>query len=143
MEKRIQARRKAYFKKLYHKISFVCIILCCTLVVSFAIMKIIRHFSASKQETQQVSTELDIPAFDLRVYCKEISASVIPDVKKEVYHRCINLESEAYFAIREMWDDLSQDTKKKCVKMVRPGDGNYFLLRDCLINEKDKARNHF
>ncbi|WP_074381623.1 hypothetical protein [Bartonella doshiae] len=143
MEKRIQARRKAYFKKLYHKISFVCIILCCTLVVSFAIMKIIRHFSASKQEMQQVSTELDIPAFDLRVYCKEISASVISDVKKEVYHRCINLESEAYFAIREMWDDLSQDTKKKCVKMVRPGDGNYFLLRDCLINEKDKARNHF
>lgn len=96
---------------------------------------------------QQVSVELTIPVFDHRVYCKEIAASVMPDMKREVYQHCLSLESEAYFAIREMWDTLSDPAKKKCMKMVRPGDGNYFLLRDCFLNEKDggksKMRNHF
>lgn len=71
----------------------------------------------------------------------------MPDMKREVYQHCLNLESEAYFAIREMWDKLSDTAKKQCLTMVRPGDGNYFLLRDCFLNEKEnkkgKVRNYF
>lgn len=96
-----------------------------------------RLFFSNKQVTQHVPVELTLPVFDQRVYCKEIAASVMPDMKKEVYQRCLYLESEAYFAIREMWDTLSDTSKKRCMKMVRPGDGNYFLLQDCLLNEKD------
>ncbi|MGF7158218.1 hypothetical protein [Bartonella heixiaziensis] len=147
MEKRIRARQKAYFKKLYRKIAFVCMLLSCALVFCFAVIKIVTYFSSNKRVLPQVSVELTIPVFDHRVYCKEIAASVMPNTKKQVYQRCIHLESEAYFAIREMWDTLSDSVKKKCMKMVRPGDGNYFLLRDCVLNEKEseksKVRNHF
>ncbi|EJF83571.1 hypothetical protein [Candidatus Bartonella washoeensis] len=147
MEKRIRARQKAYFKKLYRKIAFVCMLLLCALVFGFAIVKIVSYFSSKKSVMQFMALELTIPVFDHRVYCKEVAASVMPDMKKQVYQHCINLESEAYFAIREMWDTLSDPAKKKCMKMVRPGDGNYFLLRDCILNEKEgkktKLRNHF
>ncbi|WP_375672483.1 hypothetical protein [Bartonella sp. AA16SXTY] len=147
MEKRIRARQKAYFKKLYRKIAFVCILLFFVVCFCFGIIKIIGYFFSNKQVTQHVPVELTLPVFDQRVYCKEIAASVVPDMKKEVYQHCLYLESEAYFAIREMWDTLSDTSKKRCMKMVRPGDGNYFLLQDCLLNEKDgeknKARNHF
>ncbi|EJF76793.1 Uncharacterised protein [Candidatus Bartonella washoeensis] len=147
MEKRIRARQKAYFKKLYRKIAFVCMLLLCALVFGFAIVKIVSYFSSKKSVMQFMALELNIPVFDHRVYCKEVAASVMPDMKKQVYQHCINLESEAYFAIREMWDTLSDPAKKKCMKMVRPGDGNYFLLRDCILNEKEgkktKLRNHF
>ncbi|MBB4076212.1 hypothetical protein GGR08_000505 [Bartonella fuyuanensis] len=107
----------------------------------------IDYFFFPEKITQQAPVEFAIPVFDLRVYCKEISASVVPDMKKEVYQHCFNLESEAYFAIREMWDRLSDSAKKRCLTMVRPGDGNYFLLRDCFLNEqenkKGKIRNYF
>ncbi|EJF74115.1 hypothetical protein HWV54_02785 [Bartonella alsatica] len=147
MEKRIRARQKAYFKRLYRKIAFVCMLLFCILAFCFFVVKIISYFSVNKQITQQESAELTIPVFDHRVYCKEIAASVMLDMKKEVYQHCIHLESEAYFTIREMWDKLSYAAKKKCVALVRPGDGNYFLLRDCFFNEKEdekgKVRNRF
>ncbi|EJF76753.1 hypothetical protein [Bartonella birtlesii] len=147
MEKRIRARQKAYFKRLYRKIAFVFMLLFCLLAFCFLVVKIISHFSSHKKIAQKASVELIIPVFDHRVYCKEIAASVTFDRKKEVYQHCLNLESEAYFAIREMWDTLSEGAKKKCIAMVRPGDGNYFLLRDCFFNEKDsekgKARNRF
>ncbi|WP_345116311.1 hypothetical protein [Bartonella jaculi] len=147
MEQRIRARQKAYFKKLYRKIAFVCVLLSCALVFCFAVVKIVNHFFPNKHVIQQVPVELAIPVFDHRVYCKEISASVMPHIKREVYQHCIHVESEAYFAIREIWDTLSDPVKKKCMKIVRPGDGNYFLLRDCVLNEKEnektKLRNHF
>ncbi|WP_208436206.1 hypothetical protein [Bartonella phoceensis] len=147
MEKRIRARRKAYFKRLYRKIVFICTLLFCIAVLCFVITKMIGHFSAYKQSVQQAPVELAIPVFDLRVYCKEIAASVMSDMKQEVYQNCIRSESEAYFTIREMWDELSDTAKKKCMATVRPGDGNYFLLRDCFFSEKDgekgKLRNHF
>ncbi|GAA4665844.1 hypothetical protein [Bartonella pachyuromydis] len=149
MEKRIRARRKAYFKRLYRKIAFVFMLLFCVIILCFLFVKAIHYFSANKQITQQVPVELTIPVFDHRVYCKEIAASVMPDMKREVYQHCLNLESEAYFSIREMWDRLSNTEKKKCMAIVRPGDGNYFLLRDCLLNEKEDTegkegkRNHF
>ncbi|WP_019221303.1 hypothetical protein [Bartonella senegalensis] len=147
MEKRIRARQKAYFKKLYRKIAFVCMLLFCVVLFCFGFVKIISSFFPNKHVTQPVPVELNIPVFDHRVYCKEVAASVTLDRKREVYQHCLYLESEAYFAIREMWDTLSDTAKKKCMKMVRPGDGNYFLLRDCLLNEKDsdknKVRNHF
>lgn len=147
MEKRIRARRKAYFKRLYRKIAFVFMLLFGAIVLCFFVVKAISYFSADKQITQQVPARLTIPVFDHRVYCKEIAASVMPDMKRDVYQHCLHLESEAYFAIREIWDRLSDTTKKKCMAIVRPGDGNYFLLRDCLLNEKEdkkgKARNHF
>ncbi|MBB5074339.1 hypothetical protein HNQ69_001477 [Bartonella callosciuri] len=140
MEKRIRARQKAYFKRLYRKIAFIFMLLFCILMVCFVITKVIGSFSADKQIAQQVPVELNIPVFDLRVYCKEVSASVMPDMKREVYKHCINLESEAYFTIREMWDELPNSAKRRCVKIVRPGDGNYFLLRDCFLNEKEAQR---
>ncbi|WP_039758217.1 hypothetical protein [Bartonella queenslandensis] len=147
MENRIRARQKAYFKKLYRKIAIVCMILFCIVILGFVIVKAVSYFSSDKKITQQAPVELAIPVFDMRVYCKEISASVMPDMKREVYQHCLNLESEAYFAIREMWDKLSDTAKKQCLTMVRPGDGNYFLLRDCFLNEqereKGKTRNHF
>ncbi|WP_208433007.1 hypothetical protein [Bartonella taylorii] len=151
MEKRIRARQNAYFKRLYRKIAFICILLFCGLVFCFGVVKIFSSFFSHKPIIQPVPVELTIPVFDMRVYCKEIAASVMPDMKKEVYQRCINVESEAYFAIREMWDTISETTKKKCMKIVRPGDGNYFLLRDCFMSEKEKekegkkgnVRNHF
>ncbi|WP_273721057.1 MULTISPECIES: hypothetical protein [unclassified Bartonella] len=147
MEKRIRARRKAYFKRLYRKIAFVFMLLFCVIVLCFLVVKTISYFSDHKQIIQQAPAELTIPVFDHRVYCKEIAASVMAEMKREVYQHCLNLESEAYFAIREMWDRLSNTTKKKCMAIVRPGDGNYFLLRDCLLNEKEekegKGRNHF
>ncbi|UNE53827.1 hypothetical protein [Bartonella machadoae] len=147
MEKRIRARQNAYFKKLYHKVMFIGMLLCCLLVFCVGVVKVIGYFSAQKQSVQHTPVELTIPVFDLRVYCKEIAASVMPDMKGEVYQRCLNSESQAYFAIREMWDELSDATKKQCIKMVRPGDGNYFLLRDCFLSEKEekkrKRRNHF
>ncbi|WP_375666405.1 hypothetical protein [Bartonella sp. TT121SHDZB] len=147
MEKRIRARQKAYFKRLYRKIAFVGMILFCIVLLCFVVIKIVGYFSSHKEITQQAPVKLVIPVFDLRVYCKEISASVMPDMKKEVYQRCLNLESEAYFDIREMWDKLSDTEKKQCLTMVRPGDGNYFLLRDCFLNEREnkqgKIRNYF
>ncbi|EJF88014.1 hypothetical protein [Bartonella rattimassiliensis] len=147
MEKRIRARQKAYFKKLYRKIAFICIILLCIVILCFVVVKIVSYFSSHKKIIPQTPVELAIPVFDLRVYCKEISASVMPDMKKEVYQHCFNLESEAYFAIREMWDKISDTEKKQCLTMVRPGDGNYFLLRDCFLNAREnkngKIRNHF
>lgn len=146
MEKRIRARQKAYFKKLYRKIAFVGILLLCIVAFCFVIIKISSHFSSKKTITQQATVELTIPVFDLRIYCKEIAASVMPDMTRNVYQHCIRLESEAYFAIREMWEELSNNTKKKCVKMVRPGDGNYFLLRSCFLDEKEgrkTMRNYF
>ncbi|UTO28112.1 hypothetical protein [Bartonella harrusi] len=147
MEKRIRARQNAYFKKLYYKVMLVSVLLFCLLVFCVGAFKVIGYFSSQKQSAQHAPVELTIPVFDLRVYCKEISASVMPDMKREVYQRCLNSESQAYFAIREMWDELSDATKKQCIKMVRPGDGNYFLLRDCFLSEKEgekrKMRNHF
>ncbi|WP_455465835.1 hypothetical protein [Bartonella sp. B39] len=147
MEKRIRARQKAYFKKLYRKIAFIFMLLFCIAAFCFFVAKIISYFSAHKPIVQQAPVELTIPVFDLRVYCKEIAASVIPDMKREVYQNCIHLESEAYFHIRDMWDKLSDTVKKKCMTVVRPGDGNYFILRDCFLSEKegtkDKVRNHF
>ncbi len=147
MEKRIRARQNAYFKRLYRKIAFVCMILFCIVILCFAVAKAVNYFSSHQKITQQAPVELAIPVFDLRVYCKEISASVMPEMKKEVYQHCLNLESEAYFAIREMWDKLSDTAKKQCLMMVRPGDGNYFLLRDCFLNEREnkqgKRRNYF
>ncbi|WP_208441740.1 hypothetical protein [Bartonella raoultii] len=147
MEKRIRARRKAYFKRLYRKIAFVFLLLFCIGGLGFFLVKAISYFSTHKQITQQAPAQLTIPVFDRRVYCKEIAASVMPDMKRDVYQHCLNLESEAYFAIREMWDKLSDGAKKKCMAIVRPGDGNYFLLRDCFLNEKEakegKVRNHF
>ncbi|GAA5100530.1 hypothetical protein [Bartonella acomydis] len=147
MEKRIRARQKAYFKRLSRKIAFVCLLLFCVAAFAFFMVKIISHFSSHQQIAQKAPVELIIPVFDHRVYCKEIAASVTSDRRQEVYQHCLNLESEAYFAIREMWDTLSDRAKKKCVAMVRPGDGNYFLLRDCFFNEKEggkgKMRNHF
>ncbi|MET3590346.1 hypothetical protein ABID23_001452 [Bartonella silvatica] len=144
MENRIRARQRAYFKKLYRKIAFLGLLLFSVAVCCFVIIKMIGYFSSHQQMAQKAPVELAIPVFDSRVYCKEISASVMPNMKGEMYQRCINLESEAYFAVREMWDALSNATKKQCMKMVRPGDGNYFLLRDCLISEKEgKARHYF
>ncbi|WP_208436925.1 hypothetical protein [Bartonella taylorii] len=151
MEKRIRARQKAYFKRLYRKIAFVFMVLFCIVVFCVVVVKMISSFSAHKQIAQKAPVELTIPVFDHRVYCKEIAASVMPDMKKEVYQHCINVESEAYFTVREMWDTISELTKKKCMKIVRPGDGNYFLLRDCFMSEKEKekeggkgtVRNHF
>ncbi|MET3560582.1 hypothetical protein ABID39_001288 [Bartonella japonica] len=146
MEKRIRARQKAYFKRLYRKIAFVGVLFLSIVAFCFVVTKIISHFSSKKQITQQTVVDLTIPVFDLRIYCKEIAASVMPDMKKDVYQHCIRSESEAYFAIREMWEELSYNAKKKCVKMVRPGDGNYFLLRNCFFNEKEgknTMRNYF
>ncbi|WP_336293989.1 hypothetical protein [Bartonella sp. CB169] len=147
MEKRIRARQKAYFKKVYRKIAFVCILFFCVFALCFGIVKIVRYLSPKKQVIQQAPIVVAIPMFDLRVYCKEVSASVPSDMEREVYKHCVNLESNAYFAIREMWDFLSEREKKKCVKRVRPGDGNYFLLRDCFINEREasngQVRNYF
>ncbi|EJF79046.1 hypothetical protein MCO_00530 [Bartonella sp. DB5-6] len=151
MEKRIRARQNAYFKRLYRKIAFICMLLFCGVFFCFGVVKIFNSFFSHKQIIQQAPVELTIPVFDMRIYCKEIAASVMPDMKKEVYQRCISMESEAYFAIREMWDTISESTKKKCVKVVRPGDGNYFLLQDCFMNEKEREkegekgnmRNHF
>ncbi|MBX4335267.1 hypothetical protein [Bartonella raoultii] len=147
MEKRIRARRKAYFKRLYRKITLVFMLLFCIVVFGVLVVKIMHHFYSHKQEGPQTSVELTIPVFDMRIYCKEIAASVISDMKRDVYQRCIALESEAYFAIREMWKTLPDHVKKTCTKIVRPGDGNYFLLRDCFLSEKEdkksKIRNYF
>ncbi|WP_336288142.1 MULTISPECIES: hypothetical protein [unclassified Bartonella] len=147
MERRIQAMRTLYRKKLYRITSRVFKIIFCVLVCGFAIQQTINYFFPSQENVQKNPVLLTIPTFDLRIYCKEIAASVSPDISVEVYNRCTNLESESYFAIREMWDNFSDQIKERCVKMVRPGDGSYFLLRDCFINEKDgkshKERNYF
>ncbi|WP_455478014.1 hypothetical protein V3565_04495 [Bartonella sp. B10] len=147
MERRIHAMRKLYRRKLYYVASRVCAVIFCVILCGFTTKQIINYFFPKEELIQQSHTFLAIPSFDLRIYCKEISASVLPDMKEDAYYRCINSESEAYFAIREMWDDLSDHVKEKCIKMVRPGDGNYFLLRDCFINEKEgeqrKVRNYF
>ncbi|WP_455481779.1 hypothetical protein V4P56_04800 [Bartonella sp. B35(2025)] len=147
MERRIHAMRKLYRRKLYYVTFRGCVVILCVAVCGFVGQRTINYFFPKKESVQQNFVSLDIPAFDLRIYCKEIAASVLPDMQQEAYYRCVNSESEAYFAIREMWDDLSDNVKGKCMKMVRPGDGNYFLLRDCFINEKEseqpKVRNYF
>ncbi|CBI76839.1 conserved exported protein of unknown function [Bartonella clarridgeiae 73] len=149
MEKRLRARRKSYRKKLYKKMTFVCIVLFCVLTFSFVVERIISHFFFKQEIVQEEPVKLIIPTFDFRVYCKEIAALATPDMVEQVYHRCFNLESEAFFTIRKMWENSSDDVKKKCIKIIRPGDGNYFLLRDCLLSEKEKSegnskeRHHF
>ncbi|WP_336278483.1 hypothetical protein [Bartonella sp. CB175] len=147
MERRIHAMRKLYRKKFNRIASRVGLIALCIFFSGVTIKKVADYFFPTPQAVQQRPMVLTVPTFDLRVYCKEIAASVLPDMKKDVYDRCMNLESEAYFAIRSMWDDLSDKSKEKCIKMVRPGDGSYFLLRDCFINEKKNdgytVRNHF
>ncbi|WP_455476848.1 hypothetical protein [Bartonella sp. B41] len=147
MEKVIDVIKKLDRKQFCYMFFCVFFIVFCVFVYVFAVRQIFNSFPLRKEFVQQSHIPLDIPTFDLRIYCKEIAASVLPDMKKEVYYRCMNLESEAYFSIREMWDDLSDETKEKCMKMVRPGDGNYFLLRDCFIDEKEsekpKVRNYF
>ncbi|WP_455476327.1 hypothetical protein [Bartonella sp. B17] len=148
MERRVHAMRKLYRRKFYRIAFRVYIVILFIVICGFAVKKAVNYFFLTTDySAQQELVALAIPTFDLRIYCKEISASVLPDVKKEVYYRCVNLESEAYFAIRDMWDDLSYHTKERCIKMVRPGDGSYFLLRDCFINEKNheerKVRNYF
>ncbi|WP_332065706.1 hypothetical protein [Bartonella sp. CB189] len=147
MERRIDAMRRLYRKKIYNIISRVGVIFLCVLLCGFVMKETADYFFSTKEIVQKNTTALDIPTFDLRVYCKEIAASVLPDVKKEVYYRCANLERNAYFVIRDMWSNLSDHSKEKCVKMVRPGDGSYFLLRDCFMNEKNnkglEMRNYF
>ncbi|MFT4320649.1 hypothetical protein [Bartonella bacilliformis] len=121
---------------------FVGVLLLCFVVIK----NIIPSFSTQEVE-QQSFVPLAIPTFDLFIYCKEISASVMPSMRSEVYQRCLQLESESYLSIRAIWNQIADTAKKKCIKMIRPGDGNYFLLDDCLINEKDgennKIRNYF
>ncbi|MEL6089582.1 hypothetical protein [Bartonella schoenbuchensis] len=148
MDKKIHTRLRYYRRKAYRKIAFVLFaFFLCLLIVYFAVQKIADHFFSVKQIPQHVPVKLVIPEFDLYIYCKEIAASVLPDMRGEVYSRCLRSESEAYFTVREMWEKVSDSSKEKCIKMIRPGDGNYFLLRDCLINEQDenssKVRNHF
>ncbi|WP_455473941.1 hypothetical protein [Bartonella sp. B30(2025)] len=147
MERRVYAMRKLYRKKLSYIISRICVVVFCSLLCVFAIMQSVSYFFPEKKVVQQELAHLSIPTFDLRIYCKEISASVLSEIKSEVYYRCVNLESEAYFAIRDMWDDFSYHVKERCVKMVRPGDGSYFLLRNCFMSEKNneeyKVRNYF
>ncbi|WP_336276958.1 hypothetical protein [Bartonella sp. CB178] len=147
MVRRIRAMRKLCRKKLYRMASRVFVIILCVFLCGSTVKKAVKYFFPAEKIAQRELVPLVIPTFDLRIYCKEISASVLSDVKMEVYYRCINLESEAYFAIRDMWDGLSYHVKERCVKMVRPGDGSYFLLRDCFINEKKdekhKVRNRF
>ncbi|ENN89935.1 hypothetical protein [Bartonella bovis] len=148
MDKKIHARLRYYRRKAYRKITVILFaFFLCVLIFYFAVQKIADHFFFTKQIPQHVPVKLVIPAFDLYIYCKEIAASVLPDIRGEVYSRCLRLESEAYFTVREMWEEISDNSKEKCVKVIRPGDGNYFLLRDCLINEQDennnKMRNYF
>nr|CBI79823.1 conserved hypothetical protein [Bartonella sp. AR 15-3] len=99
---------------------------------------IISHFFFKQEIVQEEPVKLVIPTFDFRVYCKEIAALAVPDMVQQVYQRCFSLESEAFFTIRKMWEDSSDDAKKKCIKIIRPGDGNYFLFRDCLLGEQEK-----
>ncbi|WP_407965328.1 hypothetical protein [Bartonella sp. C271] len=139
MEKRLRARRKSYRKKLYKKITFFCIVLFCVLTFYFVVKTIISHFFFKQEVVQEKPVKLVIPTFDFRVYCKEIAALAVPDMVQQVYQRCFSLESEAFFTIRKMWEDSSDDAKKKCIKIIRPGDGNYFLLRDCLLGEQEKS----
>ncbi|EYS91662.1 hypothetical protein X471_00737 [Bartonella bacilliformis str. Heidi Mejia] len=121
---------------------FVSVLLLCFVIIK----NVIPSFS-TQEVKQQSFVPLAIPTFDLFVYCKEISASVMPSMRSEVYQRCLQLESETYLSIRALWNQIANTAKKKCIKMIRPGDGNYFLLYDCLINEKDgennKIRNYF
>ncbi|ALE03057.1 hypothetical protein [Bartonella ancashensis] len=146
MDKEVRPKHKichyyVYCKKIYRKIFFVVVasFLCLFFVYCF-FMKKGPHFFSTEEVVQQEQIPLDIPTFDFPVYCKEVAASVVPDMRYEVYQRCFYLEGEAYFVIRAMWDKISEESKKKCIKMIRPGDGNYFLLQDCLINAKSGNR---
>ncbi len=139
MEKRIRARQKAYFKRLYRKIAFVFMLLFCLLAFCFLVVKIISHFSSHKKIAQKASVELIIPVFDHRVYCKEIAASVTFDRKKEVYQHCLNLESEAYFAIREMWDTLSEGAKKNVLQWCDQ-ETEIISSYETVFNEKDSEK---
>ncbi|MCZ2203728.1 hypothetical protein [Bartonella sp. A05] len=147
MERRIHARRKNYSRKLYRKMIFICVILFCTFSFCFVAKEAINHFFFKKEVVQQVQVKPVIPTFDLRIYCTEIAALAMPNIMREVYQHCINSESDAYFAIRKIWEAIPDDVKERCVQIVRPGDGNYFLLRDCLMNAKqdelNQVRHHF
>lgn len=129
--------------------SFVCIVLFCVLTFGFVVKTILSYFFFKQESVQEDPVKLVIPTFDFRVYCKEIAALATPDMVEQVYLRCFNLESEAFFATRKMWGHSSDDVKKKCIKIIRPGDGNYFLFRDCLLSEQEKSegnnkgRHHF
>ncbi|MCZ2328885.1 hypothetical protein [Bartonella sp. F02] len=146
-EKKIRARKKVYRRKLYRTVAFVSTVLFCIVLLFFSVKKVVEHFFFKEETIQQTLTSPNIPIFDARVYCREIAASAVPDMRREVYPRCLNLEKEAYFTVREIWEEISDEVKNKCVALIRPGDGNYFLLRDCLMNEivrdKRKVRYHF
>lgn len=147
MERKIRAGYKIYSRKLYRRITFMCVLLFCIFSFIFVAKDFVNHFFLKTEVVPQAPMKLVIPTFDLRIYCKEIAALSVPNMIKEVYQHCMNSESEAYFAIRKMWEELPDEVKRKCVQIVRPGDGNYFLLRDCLMNEKQdeqyKVRHHF
>ncbi|AGF74949.1 putative membrane protein [Bartonella australis AUST/NH1] len=146
-EKRNRVGQRVHHEASQSKIVFICTVLVCASVLYFMIKAGIGFLFLKEEIPRQAPVELTIPAFDSRVYCKEISALAVPGTMKEVYQRCFAVESEAYFAVRKMWEKVSDKTKEKCIKMVRPGDGNYFLLRDCFMRENDdekrKERAHF
>lgn len=79
----------------------------------------------------------ELPRYDPPRYCETVSD--VSGGSRMIYNGCIQMEQEAYDALKSTWSTLSNRTKTYCDEVARSSDSSYSILKGCIDMESDAS----
>lgn len=77
----------------------------------------------------------NIPHYDPPAYCKKISH--ISGGSSVIYKSCMEMEQDAYNALKPLWSQLNSSTRGYCDEIARVSDSSYVILKSCVEMETE------
>ena len=79
----------------------------------------------------------EIPRFDVKGYCNSVAD--ISGGSSMIYNGCIDMEQQAYNALKSSWAGLPDRQQKYCHEVAEISGGSYMILKGCIDMESDAA----
>ena len=81
----------------------------------------------------------EMPRYDVEGHCAEVSR--MGGGSDMIRNGCIEIEQDAYNALKDAWPGLPERTRGYCAEIGAIGGGSYSILEGCVQMETDAAGN--
>lgn len=78
-----------------------------------------------------------IPRYDPPGYCRQVSE--VSGGSEMIYNGCLEMEQDAYDALKASWDSLPSKTQSYCDEVGRVSGGSYAIFKGCVDMETNAA----
>lgn len=76
-----------------------------------------------------------LPRYDVKLYCQQVAD--VSGGSSMIYNGCIDMEQEAYDALKASWPGIPSRMRSYCDDVGRVSGGSYSILKGCIEMEAD------